>query len=175
MNKHIPSGFLFFCCFLLLAACNTASPEKYFDVAVLNSNMLVGFANEGQLRELETPSAIMDEKGQAVGMKRSEVITSKIDFVEGAYKKVKGLNETADTKDMLETSRALYELVLPVYKSEYTQLASSYDRGAPREQIQTQAQAIHDKYYPRYDELYNKLIAIGKVYAEKHKIKVNWN
>lgn len=49
-------------CFYLLPlcmGCNSVTPEKCFDIAVLNSNMLVGFANEGQIRELESPSVKM--------------------------------------------------------------------------------------------------------------------
>ena len=174
MRKIISSGALFFCCFLLLTACNTASHEKYFDVAVLNSNLLVGFANDGMARELESPSVKMNEKGQPVAMKRGEVMSSKIQFVEDTFEKLKGLKETEDTKDMLQTSRALYEYVLPVYKTEYVQLARSYDGDAPKEQIHSQLQAIHDKYYQGFNELYTKLIDIGKAYAAKHNIKVNW-
>jgi hypothetical protein len=175
MKKWIPAPFLFLCYCLLSAGCSIASPEKYFDVAVLNSNMLVGFANEGQLRELESPSAkATDNKGGYAPMKRSEVIDSKIQFLEGNLKKLKGFKETTDNKDIVQTSLALHEYMLPVYKTEYRQLAKSYDRGASKEEIQSGAQHIHDKYYARFDELYSKLISNGKVYADRHHIKVNW-
>lgn len=159
----------------VISGCNTASPEKYFDLAVLNSNMLVGFANQGQLRELESPSVKLSETGgQPVTMKRSEVVQSKIDFVEANLKKLQDFKQTDDTKEMLQTSIALHEYILPVYKTEYQQLAKLYDEGAANESIQAQAQAIHDKHNPKFDELYNKLISIGKTFAERHNIKVNW-
>ncbi len=75
---------------------------------------------------------------------------------------------------MLATSVSLHEYILQVYKNEYQQLAKLYDESAPTEQIQSLTQTIHDKYYPCFDELYNKLIAIGKSYAGKNNIKVNW-
>ena len=174
MKKCYPQKLLFFCCCLFLTACYTAPPGKYFDIAVLNSNMLVGFAGEGMLAQLESPSVKMDGAGKPVAMKRSEVISTKIQFVEDSFKKVKGLKETGDTRDMLQTSLALYEYVLPVYKREYTQLAMLYDKHASKKLIESQAQAIHDKYYTGYEELYTRLINIGKSYAREHAIKVNW-
>lgn len=160
---------------LLNTGCNTVSSEKYFDIAVLNSNMLVGFANTGQLRELESPSVKMSGDGsQTIAMKRNEVIDDKIKFIEANLEKLKDLKVTTDTKDMVETSLALHEYILPVYKKDYQQLARLYDDGASKEKIELQAQQINEKYYPHFDELYRKLIAVGKLYAEEKGIKVNW-
>ena len=75
---------------------------------------------------------------------------------------------------MLQTSLALHDYILPVYKTEYQQLAKLYDEGASNEKIQLQAQMINQKYYSHFDELYTKLISIGKLYAEQNSIKVNW-
>lgn len=158
---------------LFITACNTATPEKYFDIAVLNSNMLVGFANEGQLRELESPSAKMVD-GKTVAMQRMEVLNAKIQYLDESYGKLKALKETDDAKDILQASMALYDYVLPVYKKEYVQLAEAYDKGAPKEQIQSQASAIHEHYFAKYEQLYNNLIGHGKQYAAKHNIQVNW-
>jgi hypothetical protein len=175
MNKNSASLYFLFCLGVLLPGCNTTTPEQYFDRAVLNSNMLTGFAGNGQLRQLESPSGTMDANGQSVPLKRVDELNTKIKFLEDAFKKLKGLKKTDDTKDMLKTSLALYQYVLPVYKTEYLQLAKLYDDGAAKEQIQMLAQSIHDKYYLRYDELFTQLIGYGKVYAERHDIEVNWN
>jgi len=111
--------------------CNSVTPEKCFDIAVLNSNMLVGFANEGQIRELESPSVKMSENGNGtVAMSRSDVVQAKVDFVETNLKKLKGLKETEDQKEMVQASLALHEYILPVYKTEYQQLAKLYDEGS---------------------------------------------
>ena len=137
--------------------------------------MLVGFANEGQLRELESPSVKMSETGSGtVAMSRSDVVQSKVDFVEANLKKLQGFKQTEDTKEMVQTSLALHEYILPVYKTEYQQLAKLYDEGASKESIQMQAQAIHDRHAFKFEELYNQLIGIGKLFAERHNIKVNW-
>jgi len=175
MQKYLSLNVIIFFCCVLFISCNSATPEKYFGVAVLNSNMQFGFAGDGFLRQLESPSVKMSEtSSQPVPMQRSEVINQKIQFTEEALAKLKELKETPDTKDILQNALALYDYILPVYKNEYTQLAKLYDEQAPKEQINQQVQAIHDKYFAPYETLYNKLISSGKLYAEKHSIKVNW-
>lgn len=164
-------------CYCLFTACNTATPEDYFDIAVLNSNMVHGFANSADQRELESPGVKMVDgsKDKFEPMKRKEVVDSKIQFMEESFEKVKDLKETEDTKDILQASIALYNYVLPVYKNEYQQLAKLYDDGAPKEQIESLQQSIEEKYYPKFEELYNGLATAGKPFAERHNIKVNWD
>ncbi len=164
-----------FICMLLIFSCSSTSPEKNFSIAVLNSNLLSGFAGNGLSRELESPSVKLSQSGnETLPMKRTEVIENKLTAVEESYEKVKDLKVTDDTKDIISSSVNLYEYVLPVYKAEYMQLAELYDKGASPEMIQSQSNLIHDKYHARYKELYDKLIGFGKVYAAKHGIKVNW-
>jgi hypothetical protein len=172
MKVHQAAAFCFLS--ILLIACNSLSPEKTFEIAVLNSNMIVGFANDRLLQELESPSVKLVEDNKTATMQRSEVIQSKIDFSEDVLKKLKGIKETADTKEMITASTALYNYMLPVYKTEYQQLAKLYDEKASTESIQVQAQAIHDKYYQGFDALYNKLITVGKAFAQQHNITVHW-
>ena len=173
MKKNI--HLLILVSFLFFTACNTATPEQYFDRAVLNSNTLVGFAGERPISELEYPSVKMAKDGSAVPMQRKEILDQKIKFMEEDFAKLKGLEETAETKEMLQASIAIYEYVLPVLKTEYAQLANAYDEAASPETIKSETQVIHEKYYTHYNELYQKLIGIGKVYAAKHSIKVNWS
>ncbi|MEO5892364.1 MAG: hypothetical protein ABIQ31_19100 [Ferruginibacter sp.] len=174
MKKYITSVAFFCYCCLLLTSCNTATPEKYFDLAVLNSNMITGFADEWELKQMEPSPVMLNAARQSVTIKRSEALSAKIKFLDEDFEKLKGLKETIDTKEMLEASKTLYEYVLPVYKTEYMEVANLYEEGASKEKIQTRITAIHDKYYPQYKELVTKLIGIGKLYAERHAIKVNW-
>ena len=169
MKKYVMIAVVF------IGSCSTP-PEKYFDEAVLNSNMMMGFAGNAMERELAQPSAKLVEGSteKTEPMKRKEVIENKMKFMEEAFEKVKGLSETGDTKNILQASRALYELVLPVYKTEYMQLAKLYDDNAAKESIETLQKSIHDTYSHRFEELYAQLIAAGKPYAAKHHINVRW-
>ena len=165
-------------CLLLFAAsmlvsCSTDS-NKYFGVAVLNSNILYGFAGDVLQQQFSQPSSkLVDEKtGTTQPMKRAEVLEMKINAVEDAYNKVKGLTVTDDTKDMLRASRSMYEFVLPVFKNEYKQLADLYDNNAPAAQIRMLEQWIRGKYSGRFQELRDSVLQLGKLYAEKNNIQV---
>lgn len=161
----------------LLISCGAASPEKYFNVAILSTNMMHGFAGDGMHRQLESPSVKMvgNDPNKTEPMKRKEIVESKIQYIEESYEKLKALKETEDSKEVLQASNALYNLVLPVYKNEYIQLARLYDENATSETIQSYSQSISDKYYPTFVQLHEKLTAAGKVFADKHNIKVNWD
>lgn len=175
MKQHAIIVATFFSCTLL--ACNMATPENYFDRAVLSCNMMAGFANDQFHRQLEEPSVKLKAgtTDQTEPMKRKEVIDTHIQFVEESFSKVKSLKETDDTRDMLKASIALYEYALPVYKNEYTQLARLYDDGASPEQITTLVQSIVDKYAAGFGERYTAVMNAGKPYAAKHNINVQWD
>lgn len=167
--------FISCCCFFI--SCNSASPEKYFSVAVLNANLMHGFAGDGMHRQLESPSAKMvgNDPNKTEPMKRKEVIDSKIQSLEDGLEKVKQLKETEDTKDILQASLALYNYVLPVFKNEYTQLAKLYDDGASAQEIQSFSQSISDKHYSKFAELHDKLTNAGKSFAGRHNLNVRWD
>ena len=158
-----------------LYSCAPASPEKNFDVAVLNSNVLVGFAGEGMWRELQSPSMKMGKsKDEVLAMQRQEVVDAKIKFAEENLSKLNGLVPTGDAKEIIQTSVALHQYILPVYRNEYTALAKQLDGGASPAAVEKQAQQIHDKYFAGFETLYRQLIANGKRYAQQHNIAVNW-
>jgi len=157
-------------------SCNRPTPEKAFDVAVLNSNMIVGFANTGMERELQSPSAKMGAtKDEIVTMKRSEVVESKLKFLEENYEKLKDFAQTDDTKEIIRKSLALHEMIIPVYKNEYMQLAKLYDSNASESEIEKLSKSIRDKYFLKFESAYNQLISSGKSYAKEHSIEVRWD
>ena len=127
--------------------------------------------------EMANPSVTLLEgtKDQTRPMKRSEIIEEKIKIVEDHLKDVKDLRETDDSRGILEASIALHEFVLPVFKTEYVQLAKLYDSGAAKEEIASYQQSIWDKYGNRFSQLFDALTDAGKKYATKHEIKVTWD
>ena len=161
----------------ILYSCNNANPETQFGIAVLNSNMMQGFASDGLQRELESPSVQMidGDKDKFAPMKRKEVIENKLQSLESNFKKLNQLKETSDNRQLLKASRDLYNYVLPVYKKEYLQLAKLYDEGSPAAEISSYTNAISDKYYDGFIALHEKLIAEGKPFAQKHGINVQWD
>jgi hypothetical protein len=173
MKKILPL-LLVFSFTVVLFSCGNPPPDQLFARVVLNTNLLFGFAGAGMQRELASPSVkLVDEKTMATApMKRTEVVTTKLETVEANFEKVKAIGSNEETKDMLTATIALYEFVIPVYQNEYAQLAKLYDEGAPAEQIAALEKTIQEKYGARFEELYNAVGATGKVYAAKHNIPV---
>lgn len=171
----LPAALLFIFAFLF-TGCNDASPEKYFDIAVLNSNMMAGFAGRGMEMQLEQPSAKLVEGStdKTEPMKRKEVVDDKITYLENNLKRLKALSVTDDARQIITTSTSLHEYILPVYKNEYTALAAAYDNGAATEETSRMSQAINEKYYTGFEQRMNELTAAGKAFAAKHNIRVNW-
>jgi hypothetical protein len=136
-----------------------------------------GFAGNGLARELESPSVKLSDSGNGatVPMKRKEIIDGKIQSLESYLERVKGLKQTDDTREMLQASVALYEYVLPVYKTEYQQLAKLYDEGAAQERIDLMLTSIETKYRDGFARRFDRLTAAGKPYAERHHINVRWD
>jgi hypothetical protein len=164
------------CAFLLIGAissCNAPGPERYFDLAVLNSNMMTGFADEGMERELRDPSVKMVDgnKDKIEPMKRKEIVDGKITFFE---ENLKNLKPTDDTKEIVSKSISLHEYILPVYKNEYTQLAKLYDEKGDSGELELLSRSINQKYFPEFGKMLDELTIAGKAFAQRHQIKVNW-
>ncbi len=174
MNKHLLPLAAAVC---LVSSCEKPTPESYFSQAVLNCNLMHGFAGNGMERQLKEPSVkLADSSGtKTVTMTRKETMDQKIQSVEEAYGKVKKLQETDDTREMLQASRAVFEYVLPVYRDEYQQLARLHDEGKPVAEIEALQKSIQSKYQAGFQSRMDALTAIAKPYAEKNGIKVQWD
>lgn len=164
-------------CAVLLVSCQKPTPRETFAIAVLNCNLLHGFAGRGMRSELEQPSVKLVEGGtdKTVPMKRAEIVDGKIQSAQDALAKVRKLGADDDSKPMIEASIALYEFVLPVYQNEYRKLAELYDSSADPKEIRGLEQSIEQQYQPVFAELHDAVTTAGKAYAAKHQIPVQWD
>lgn len=161
--------------FLAFTACTNPTPENYFDRAVLNTNMFNDFASENFTRMLiATTVKYEGVKGDTAKNQAFTMVDSKAKYIEKALKDIKALKQTDETKEMLQTSIALHEYVLPVYQNEYTALAKLCDSGGSKEDIASLALEIDNKYAAHFEELFIKLTNEGKAYAKAHNINVTW-
>lgn len=175
--RKVKSGYLFIVSlFFLFTACST-SPEKYFDVAVLNTNSINTFASDAMTRRLVQANTKYEavEPDQNLENPASKIIETQVMIVEKNLTAIRELKETDETKEMLQTSIALHEYVLPVYKNEYMTLARECDKGKPKEVLEIMAADIDRKYAGKFEELFNRLTVLGKEYAGKHDINVTWD
>lgn len=161
----------------LVSSCEKATPEKTFTTAVLNCNLLHGFAGNVMERRLSEPGVKLANPGStdAIPMTRKEDMNILIQTVEEAYEKIKKLPETEDTKEMLKASRAVFDFTLPVLKGEYMELARLYDEGGTRKEIDFMQLTIRSKYQKEFEARMEALTAVAKPYAAKNNIKVQWD
>ena len=101
--QKIILAILFIVCAGSLVSCNTDNPEKTFGLAILNTNLMHGFAGRALEMELESPSVklVAGTKDKVVPMKRAELINIKIQSLEANYSKLKNLTENEDNREVL--------------------------------------------------------------------------
>jgi hypothetical protein len=176
MGRRFCSALIAIALGLSLTSCNNVSPEKYFDEAVLNVNLITPFGGQAALNSLAHPSVklVPGTKDQTTPMTRKEIVEDQIQRVEANLVKIKALPDSEETRDMVQTSIKLHEFVLPVYKTEYRQLAKLYDEDGSQPERVSRAHEIDTKYLAGYQTFFNRLVELGKAYAEKHHIKVEW-
>jgi hypothetical protein len=162
---------------IVSGGCTDQSPENIFSQVVLNTNLFFGFAGNADFRQLESPSEklVPGTTVKTEPMKRVEIMQDKIEALSRSYDKVRKLSTNGDAKEMAESSVALYEYVLPVYKNEYMQLAKLYDDGATADLVQQLWTLIQTKYQNGFVILKDKLTAAEKEYATKNTINVKWD
>jgi hypothetical protein len=165
----------------LLSSCEKQTPEQTFARAVINPNLIAGFAGTGIKYQLENPSVKLTPSGKAEPMTRKEIVNGMIISTEHSFQEVKDLSESEDNREMLRASVAVYEYVLPVYRNDYTKLAelydggAVYDGGATGESLESAYTTIAGKYLEEYRKRVDALHSAGKPYADRHGIKVKWD
>ncbi|WP_443947484.1 hypothetical protein ACJVDH_10275 [Pedobacter sp. AW1-32] len=153
------------------------SPEKFFDIAVLNSNMFTDFASPNLARyiELETKEYPDIPSSKKKGDEAQTFVNNKIAYMDQAVEKVKNLTASNDEeKEIKQLSLNLYALILPVYKNEYQKYAKLCDTKGSAEEKNEIIKNIDEKYGANFDQQFTNLMDKAKVYAEKHNIQVNW-
>lgn len=168
----------YFCIFslMLLSSC-TETPEKIFDTAILNTNVINDFASPALARHIndETKEFPDIPSSKKKGDEATTTIRNKVLYLEQSLEKVKKLSTSGEQeKEIKDLSIRLYELVIPVYKNEYMAYAKLCDEKGSQEAKDIIIKDIEQKYGMRFQENYNALLEKGKAYASDHNIQVNW-
>lgn len=161
---------------LSLAACNTTTPERYFDVAVLNANAISRFGGKEIYEMLKETPQSYDEKSKAmVQSSYVDHVKFRITYAEKAYKDVQALKETEDAKPILDASKDLFGFTVDKEKNGYLSIAALKDAHVSEDSIKQVAVGFDEQYQNAFSQKYDKLMELGKAYANKHNIKVQFN
>lgn len=180
MKKHqitsLPNLYLLIISLLFFSACSE-TPENFFDIAILNTNIVNDFASPDLARHLEEETKEFADipSSKKKGDEAATTVTNKILYLEQSLDKVKKLSASGkEEKEIKEYSISLYELVLPVYKNEYKAYAKLCDAKADQDQKNAIIQQIDEKYRNQFEQKYDALLQKGKIYAAEHNIQVSW-
>ncbi|SES01708.1 hypothetical protein [Pedobacter rhizosphaerae] len=160
----------------LLSSC-TETPEKFFDITVLNTNVINDFASPDLARHIddeakEYPNIPSSKKK---GDEAVTTVKNKILYLEQALEKVKKISASGDEeKEIKALSTALYEMAIPVYKNEYLAYANLCDQKGSQEAKDAIIKDIDQKYAATFEQQYTELMEKGKAYAAANNIPVNW-
>lgn len=152
-----------------------ATPEKSFDVAVLNSNTITSFSGKEIYGWLQSPPQVYDIKSkQMVASSYVDYVKFKFSYAEKALKDIQALPVTEETKPMIEASKDLFAYAVDKEENGYVAIATMKDKHMADDQIKVAAIDFNNKYMPEFEQKYNKLMDIGKGFAAKHNIKATF-
>lgn len=161
---------------LFFAACNMTTPKKYFDVSVLNANGVGRFGGKEIYDMLQEKPQSYDEKSKKmVPASYLDHVKFRISYDEQAYKDVQALPVTEETKPMIEASKDMFGYAIEKEKDGYLSIAAMKDAHIGDDSIKQAAVKFDELYYEAFSQKYNKLMELGKAYADKHNIKVKFH
>ena len=161
---------------LLLSSCSEP-PTKFFDIAVLNTNAFNDFASPDLARHIhdETKEFPDIPTSKKKGDEASNNIKNKILYLEQSLERVKKLSASGtEQQEIKDLSTRLYEMVIPVYKNEYTAYAKLCDSHESQSAQDAMVKNIDEKYRVKFEQDYLALMEKGKAYAAENNIQVNW-
>ncbi len=162
---------------LLLVSCQSTTPEKFFDQAILNTNMVNKLEPNyfGKMLEKHTVEYPDKPSSKKKGNEAQHLVETTILHIENALEKVKALDANDEERKLIkENSIELFEAALSVYKNEYLAYAKLCDQKSTSPEKQKLLKKVEESDLPKIEKLMDSLYEKGKVFAAKHNINVNW-
>ncbi|MCA1919096.1 MAG: hypothetical protein LDL38_06830, partial [Flavobacterium piscis] len=121
---------------IFLTSCTNLSPEKTFEVAALNSNLLSRFGSKDINFKLESEPQIYDEtQKKMIPSSYYDYFKFDITNLETQFKKIKEIKEDDDNRELLQASKDLFSYAITKEKEGYLPIAKMKDEKASPEQI----------------------------------------
>lgn len=162
---------------LCLTSCESTTPHRFFDQAILNTNLLSQFEPRyyGNMLEKYAYENPNNTKSKKTGAEAQKAVEIKIQHIEKTLAKIKALDaNNEERKAIKENSIELFETALAVYKNEYLKYAKLCDKKSTSTEKEALLRKVEDVYMPKIDNLMDSLYQKGKTFAAKHQINVNW-
>lgn len=156
---------------LVFTSCNNLSPEKTFDIAALNSNLLSRFGSKEINYKLESEPQVYDEtQKKMIPSSYYDYFKFDITNLETQFKRIQEINEDDDNKELLQASKDLFSYAIAKQKEGYLPIAKLKDEKASPEQIEKAIADFDASTQNEIDAKFTKLMNVAKAYTEKHNI-----
>ncbi|WP_338841710.1 hypothetical protein [Flavobacterium ginsenosidimutans] len=156
---------------LVSSSCTNLSPEKTFEIAVLNSNLLSRFGSKEINEKLQSEAQIYDENQKKM-VPSSYYDSFKYDItnLETRFQTIKDIAEDDDNKELLQASKDLFAYAIAKQKEGYLPIAKLKDEKASQEQIQKAIADFDASTQSEIDAKFTKLMNVAQAYVDKHDI-----
>lgn len=156
---------------LVLTSCTSISPEKTFEIAALNSNLLSRFGSKEIINKLESEPQVYDEsQKKMISSSYYDYFKFDITNLETRLESIKEIAEDDDNKELLQASKDLFTYAIAKQKEGYLSIAKMKDEKASAEQIQKAIADFDASTQNEIDVKFAKLMNVAKAYVEKHNI-----
>ncbi|MFC0779507.1 hypothetical protein [Flavobacterium sp. HJSW_4] len=156
---------------LVATSCNNLSPEKTFEIAALNSNLLSRFGSKEINEKLQSEAMIYDEsQKKMVSSSYYDAFKYDITNLETRFQTIKDIAEDDDNKELLQASKDLFSYAIAKQKEGYLPIAKLKDEKASPEQIQKAIANFDSSTQSEIDAKFTKLMNVAQAYVDKHNI-----
>lgn len=171
MKRILNTSILLIAGSLFFTSCNNYTPEKTFEIAVLNSNLLSSFGSTQINQQLASdPQVYNDTTKNMVSSSYYDSFQFQIADLEKRFKTIAEIKENQDNKELLAASKDLFSYAIAKEKEGYLPIAKMKDKKVSPEQIE---KAIADFDASTQDDIevkFIKLMNVAKAYVAKHNI-----
>jgi len=169
LNKSI--AFVLIAVSLIATSCTNLSPEKTFEIAALNSNLLSRFGSKDINFKLESEPQIYDEsQKKMIPSSYYDYFKFDIANLETQFKKIQEIEEDDDNKELLQASKDLFSYAIAKQKEGYLPIAKMKDEKASSEQIEKAIADFDASTQKDIDAKFTKLMNVAQAYVDKHNI-----
>lgn len=156
---------------LISTSCTNLSPEKTFEIAALNSNLLSRFGSKEINEKLQSEPQVYDEtQKKMIPSTYQESFKYDIGNLEIRLKTIQEITEDEDNKELLQASKDLFTYAISKQKEGYLPIAKLKDEKAPAEQIQKAIADFDASTQNDIDAKFTKLMNVAQAYVDKHNI-----
>ncbi len=156
---------------LTFTSCTNLSPEKTFEIAALNSNLLSRFGGKEINEKLQSEAMVYDEnQKKMVPSSYQDAFKYDINNLETRYQSIKDIPEDDDNKELLQASKDLFSYAIAKQKEGYLPIAKLKDEKASPEQIEKAIADFDASTQKDIDAKFTKLMTAAQAYVDKHNI-----